>query len=121
MNSEAKVKTTQVQTKKRRKSKSLDKKKAKMGWIFVLPFVIGFILVYLPMIIDSIKYTFYTIKIIPGSQGGGFNLIPAGWENYQEALLNDPDYVQILLQGLQNMALEVPMILIFSLYLPSSD
>jgi len=112
MTSEIKVKAP-----KKKKIASLERKKARAGWIFVLPFVIGFILVYLPMIIDSIRYTFYTIKIIPGSQGGGFQLLPVGWENYQEALLEDPDYVQILLKGLQNMALEVPMILMFSLFM----
>ena len=106
-----------VKAPKKKKIASLERKKARAGWIFVLPFVIGFVLVYLPMIIDSIRYTFYTIKIIPGSQGGGFQLIPVGWENYNEALLVDPDYVQILLQGLQNMALEVPMILMFSLFM----
>ena len=106
-----------VKAPKKRKVASLERKKARAGWIFVLPFILGFVLVYLPMIIDSIKYTFYTIKIIPGSQGGGFVLNPVGWANYKEALLVDPDFVQILLQGLQNMALEVPMILMFSLFM----
>ena len=111
------TKELKVKAPKKKKIASLERKKARAGWIFVLPFVLGFILVYLPMIIDSIRYTFYTIKIIPGSQGGGFKLNPVGWENYVEALFNDPDYIQILLQGLQNMALEVPMILMFSLFM----
>ena len=38
----------------RKKSISLDKKKARAGYLFVLPFIVGFVLIYLPMIFDSI-------------------------------------------------------------------
>ena len=39
---------------KKKKIASLDRRKARSGWIFVLPFVIGFVLIYLPIVIDSI-------------------------------------------------------------------
>jgi len=112
MTKDAAIKATKA--KKRRKSASLDRRKARMGWVFVLPFVLGFILVYLPIVIDSIRYSFFTIKTL---QGGGFELIPAGWENYNEALFVDPNYVTTLLSGLQSMAFDIPMILIFSLFM----
>ena len=35
---------------KQRKGKSLERQKAKMGWLFVAPFLIGFVLIYLPLI-----------------------------------------------------------------------
>ncbi|MBE6556642.1 MAG: sugar ABC transporter permease [Ruminococcaceae bacterium] len=112
MTKDAAIKATKA--KKRRKSASLDRRKARMGWVFVLPFVLGFILVYLPIVIDSIRYSFFTIKTL---QGGGFELIPAGWENYNEALFVNPNYVTTLLSGLQSMAFDIPMILIFSLFM----
>ncbi len=108
------TKEVKVKSPKKRKFASLDKRKARGGWLFVLPFVIGFILVYLPIVIDSIKYSFYQIKVITG---GGYQLIPVGWANYKEALLEDPNYVQTLLTGLQSLVLEIPMILIFSLFM----
>ena len=47
--------TVEVQkTKKRKKVASLEKKKARAGWIFVLPFVIGFVIVYFPIVFESI-------------------------------------------------------------------
>ena len=108
--------TTDIKIKKtkRKKSASLDKRKARGGWLFVLPFVIGFILVYLPIVYDSIRYSFYTIKVL---SGGGFELIPAGWSNYNEALFVNPDYVETLLDGLLDMVFDIPMILIFSLFM----
>ena len=108
--------TTDVKIKapKRRKSASLDKRKARAGWIFVLPFVIGFILIYLPIVIDSIKFSFYEINIISGK---GYEMIPNGWGHYEYALLEDPDFVQVLVKGLGDMVMDIPMILIFSLFM----
>ena len=65
--------------KKPTKIVSLDKKKARAGWLFVLPFVLGFIIIYLPVILDSLKYSFCEIKIL---QGGGFDLKFVGFKNY---------------------------------------
>ena len=43
--------------KKRKKVASLDKKKAKAGWWFIMPFLFGFITVYLPIVFRSIIYS----------------------------------------------------------------
>ena len=103
-----------VKAPKKKKIASLDKRKARAGWIFVLPFIIGFILIYLPIVFDSIRYSFNEIKMLPG---GGFELIPAGFENYKYALLDDPDFVQVLVKGLGDIVFDIPMILIFSLFM----
>ena len=41
--------------KRRKKIASLDRRKARAGWFFVLPFLIGFVLIYLPMVWQSIN------------------------------------------------------------------
>ena len=106
--------TKEIKKTKRKKIASLDKRKARSGWFFVLPFIIGFVFIYLPIIIDSIKFSFVETAI---SKTGGLILTPVGWDNYQEALFVNPNYVQVLLQGMQNMIMEIPMILIFSLFM----
>ena len=108
------TKDVKIKAPKRRKNASLDKRKARAGWVFVLPFVIGFLLVYVPIVYDSIRYSFYTIKVLAG---GGFELIPAGWANYNDALFVNPDYVETLLTGMTDMIFDIPMILIFSLFM----
>ena len=101
--------------KKRRKIASLDRRKARSGWIFVLPFVIGFVIIYLPMIVESIVFSFN--KIIPGDAGGGYTLQFVGWENYREALFVDPDFAQTLVSGLGQLLFDVPAIIIFLLFM----
>ena len=100
--------------KKRRKIASLDRKKARAGWFFVLPFVIGFILIYFPIVFDSINLSFNHMSTV---QGGGYELTFVGLENYRTALFENPDYVQTLILGLKNLAFDIPAIIIFSLFM----
>ena len=100
---------------KRKKSVSLDKRKARGGWIFVMPFVLGFLLVYLPIIIDSVLFSFSTMIPATGQTRTDFEFV--GWANYEYALFVSPTFVTTLLSGLQNMITEIPMILIFSLFM----
>lgn len=100
--------------KKKRKVVSLDRKKSRAGWAFVLPFVIGFVLIYIPIIFGSIRYSFCEIKIM---QQGGFGLKFVGWQNYQEALFVDPDFVRTLTGGIQQLLFDIPAIVIFSLFM----
>lgn len=100
--------------KKRKRASSLERIKSRAGWLFILPFVIGFILVYLPIVFESIYFSFTSIKIL---QGGGFEAIPVGFDNYREALFTDPNFVQRLTTGLQNLLFEIPAIVIFSLFM----
>ena len=105
-----------VKNVKRRKASSLDKKKARGGWIFVAPFVIGFVLIYLPILIESVQYTFCDVS---QADEGGRILTPVGWANYREALFGPigADFIETLVQGLLDMVFDIPMILIFSLFM----
>lgn len=99
---------------KRKKAASLDRRKARAGWVFVMPFVIGLLLVYLPVMFDSIQFSFSQLNNL---QGGGYTLAFTGFENYQKALFEDAGFVQVLVGGLKSLAFEIPAIVIFSLFM----
>ena len=101
---------------KRRKVVSLDKKKARAGWIFVLPFVIGFALIYLPMIMQSIISTFYDVALSQKLEGY-YTIKAVGFENYQAVLFEDTVFVQTLVSGMTQMLIDIPAIIIFSLFM----
>lgn len=98
---------------KKKKIVSLDRRKARAGWLFVLPFVIGFVLIYVPIIYQSLKYSFFTYTIVDGVLQKSF----AGWEHYRGALFEKADFMQTLLTGLKELAFDIPAILIFSLFI----
>ncbi|MBO5846691.1 MAG: sugar ABC transporter permease [Clostridia bacterium] len=101
--------------KKRRKIASLDRRKARAGWFFVLPFLIGFVLIYLPIVWQSIEISFSKIQI--GGASGSYDMIPVGFKNYIEAIQVDPQFTQVLVTGLGNLLIDIPAILIFSLFM----
>ena len=98
---------------KNKKIASLDRRKARAGWLFVLPFVLGFVLIYIPILIESVQYSFNVYKVLNDVVIKEF----VGWKNYSDALFSDAAFVQTLLTGLQEMAFDIPAILIFSLFI----
>ena len=119
MTNEMKLNTTVSEQKlkapkKRRSSASLDKRKARSGYFFVLPFLVGFIAIYLPMIWDSIVYSFSHVTIVAG-EGSVTEFV--GWENYNEALFVNPDFIKTLVTGIKELAFDIPAIILFSLFM----
>lgn len=114
LNGAAERKNTGAKKKKKRSHASLDRRKARSGWIFVLPFVVGFLFIYFPIVIQSVKLSFFTMETLAG---GGYTLEWAGFEYYNEALFVNPDFVQTLITGLGDMIFEIPAIIIFSLFM----
>ena len=106
--------TNNTPVKKIKRSRSLERKRAKAGWLFVLPFLIGFIFIYLPIVFDSVKLTFCETTFR--------SVTFIGWENYKVALFDyaassGETFLIVLFQGMQQLALDVPAILIFSLFM----
>jgi ABC-type sugar transport system permease subunit len=100
--------------KRRSRTASLDKRKARSGWIFVLPFILGLLLIYIPVIIDSFKYSLSSITY---DQQIGNVVTFVGLENYQEALFEDTSYVRTLTSGIVDLIIDIPIIVIFSLFI----
>ena len=106
--------TAKSAPKKRKKIASLDKRKAKAGWVFIMPFLATFVIVYLPIIIDSIVFSFSKLTT---TTGGGYTIEYVGFTNYQEALFVDASYVQTLVAGIKQLIFDIPAIVIFSLFM----
>ncbi len=102
---------------KKKKIASLDKRKARAGWIFVLPFIIGFVLIYIPILFESISAS----MIYRTKENGEWIEKFVGFTAYGEAFLGDPvggkTFVEVLITGVSEMILDIPMVLLFSLFM----
>ena len=100
----------------RKKHVSLDKRKARGGYFFVAPFIIGILLIYLPILLDSIWFSFYdtAFETVDGQLVEYYK--SAGITYYKKAL-TDASFVSALLAGLQQLIFEVPAVVIFSLFI----
>ena len=95
----------------KRRKVSLDKRKARSGYFFVAPFLIGLVLIYIPMLIDSIWLSFCFNR----PEGTGYVYVWTGFKNYKDAF-TDKAFVSTLISGIQQLILEVPAIIVFSLF-----
>ena len=90
---------------------SYTRKQAWAGRLFILPWFIGFVFIFLRSLITSFIYSFS--KITVGARG--FETKFVGLENYKYELTVDPNYVKTLVNTVLSMLYQVPLILIFSL------
>ena len=92
---------------------SLDARKARSGYMFVAPFILGVLLVYLPILADAIWFSFNKVSV---NAGGGLRLVFCGFDHYVSAF-NNASFITSLLAGLQQLIFEVPAIIVFSLFI----
>ena len=102
---------------KRSRNASLDKRRARAGYFFVAPFILGIILIYLPILVDSIWLSFHKelTEIVNGVPTTVLEF--RGLEYYKFAFVESPDFVTKLIAGLQQLVFEVPAVIIFSLFI----
>jgi len=94
---------------------TLEGKNARAGYLFILPFLIGFILFMFIPIFESFRMIFTKVNV--DIINFGFNLEFIGLGNLERALLVDPDFNRLLVEELIRMVLVVPAIIIFSLFI----
>ncbi|HHX01396.1 MAG TPA: sugar ABC transporter permease [Firmicutes bacterium] len=99
-------------SRKRRSRLSLRTREAINGHLFTLPFVIGFILMFLFPFIQSMMFSLSKLEI--SSQG--YTLTWTGLENYHNALFINAEYPRLLLETAVQMLRDVPLILVFSFF-----
>ncbi len=83
------------------------------GWVFIAPFLIGFLLFYAIPLIQSLVFSFNDIKIVGAT---GYTLEPKGWANYNHILFVDPSFIKRLMTAIENMALDTIIVVPFSFF-----
>ena len=98
---------------RRRRGLSLTTKKALSGWLFVLPFIIGIIFIYAPIVFNSLRISLsdYT----PTREG--MQLDWNGFANYSYIFTEDPYFSITIVDGIKDLILQIPAIVIFALFM----
>jgi ABC-type sugar transport systems, permease components len=87
------------------------RRKALFGFAFVSPWIAGFLLFTMYPMAYSAFLSFQDVKITPTGVKTHF----VGWDNYKYAFFNDPTLLAKFLAYLREMALNVPVIVVFAL------
>ena len=102
------VKTT------KRKKRSLSQRRAIKGFLFITPWLIGFIWFYARSLFMTIQFSFSEMVVNPG---GGYTLDFVWLDNFIYAFRAHATYKQVLTTSVGNMMVDVPLITFFSLFM----
>lgn len=96
-----------------------ERRKAWIGRLFVLPWVLGFLLFFLVPFVQSFYFTFCSLEInevgYKATFGGfeGFKWL----DNYKAIFLENPKFLPALIGSVKSIIYEVPVILAFSIFI----
>lgn len=99
---------------KKKKKMSLTTKRSITGYMFILPWLVGFIAFYARSLFMSIQFSFSELTVNPG---GGYSLKWVGLENFLYAFRGHASFKQVLTTSVGNMLIDVPLITFFSLFM----
>jgi len=88
-------------------------RRAVNGWLFILPWFIGFALFYVRSLYQTIQFSLNELTVLPA---GGYELDFVGLKNYITAFTGHGTFKQTLTTSLMNMVVDVPLIIFFSLF-----
>ena len=90
---------------------TMQARRARTGYLFILPFIIGFILFMLKPLVQSLTMSFNSVKLIPGQ---GFSQSWVGIDNYRTAFLVNPNFNQYLMNEISRMGINTIATLVLS-------
>lgn len=99
----------------RKKHKDLKYKRAVTGYLFILPFIIGFLAFMIVPLFESLRMSFSDVVV--GVGNGGFVLEYTGLANYKKAFTVDPDFTRWLTEEITQMVIQVPTTLVVSFFM----
>ena len=85
------------------------------GYVFVLPFILGLLLIFLPSMVQS--FLFSRSDIVIRADGTGYDLISKGFIHYYDSFFTDTDFRIKLVHTLREIVINLPVILIFSFFM----
>lgn len=94
-------------------SKHLLRRRDAFGYVFLIPWLIGFLLFFLYPFMHSIYLSLQKISFLPG---GGLSASFIGIDNYMAALTKDEFFVPYVATSVGELFINVPVCLVFSFF-----
>lgn len=96
----------------KKKLAGLQKRKAIAGYLFISPFILGFLVFMVKPLVQSLYMSFCDVQLGAGS----FNPVWRGIFNYNYAFRVDADYARLLTEEITRMAVYSLAIMVFSFF-----
>lgn len=98
--------------KKQSKVAGLQRRKAISGYLFIAPFIIGFLAFMVKPLFQSLYMSFCTVEVSPG----GITNVFKGLANYVQAFTIDTEFNRLLVEEISRMCVNSLAIMVFSFF-----
>lgn len=88
-------------------------RKGAVGYIFILPVIIGLAFIYLPSLFRAVMISLSDLSYNPA----GMVMEYVGWDQYKYAFTVDPNFVPTMINSVKDLFINVPTIIIFSFFI----
>jgi len=95
-----------------KKPVGLDKTRAVYGYVFIAPFIIGFLVFMVKPLFQSFMMSLSDVTIVKG----GFQVVRNHFQNYKHAFLVDPDFNRLLVESIETMLYRSVATIVFSFF-----
>lgn len=92
---------------------SLTARRNRVGYLFIMPWVIGFLLFFANNLYKTVIFSLSSMSM---RDGGGYDLLFVGIENYKSIFFSHSTFTRILVESMGEMMVDVPLIISFSLF-----
>lgn len=99
----------------KRKTLSVERRRVRAGWIFLAPWLLGLLNLFVIPFVYSIVYSFSNVYIDADAIGLQIQLI--GFSNYQYLFFRDSAFMMTVWDSVVELLYSVPVIFIFSLFI----
>src|SRR4051794_6619354 len=90
----------------------LEKRKVISGYVFILPWMLGFLAFLVYPLVMSLYMSFRKMTSVSGME-----MEYIGWENFSRAVLKDINFIPLFYDAFRNAFVEIPLILVFSFFM----
>ena len=98
--------------KKQSKVAGLQRRKASSGYLFIAPFIIGFLAFMVKPLFQSLYMSFCTVEVSPN----GIHNVFKGLANYIQAFTIDTEFNRLLVEEISRMCINSLAIMVFSFF-----
>ena len=98
--------------KQKRKTAGLQRRKAISGYLFILPFIIGFLVFMVKPLFQSLYMSFCTVEV----SANGFRNLWSGLNNYIRAFTVDTEFNRLLVEEISRMCINSLASMVFSFF-----
>lgn len=93
---------------------SMQARKAIHGYLYILPWFLGFLYFYVIGVAQTIDFSLSELQILPT---GGYSSKPVGLQNFITAFTGHGSFKQIFATSMMDIVIDVPLIIFFSLFM----